>query len=312
MIMDNFSPIVNAVLGVGGLFSNAMSNRQNQLNFERQMEFAKYQYEDTKNFNSPQNQVKMLRAAGLNPALTFGNGVQGASAVSQPSPTPMNPLDMGALSSFGANFNQSTLLDSQRDNLLANTQKTNTENAGLSIDNQFKAAEHLSEIYHLDMDSMLKDTLREAAKVGIQFDRDSMKDRLWQQKMQSQYTQALAYGQFYVNQYVPEQQQAQIDQMLANSAMLMAVSKATPIQAHASLMNALTAKHAMESQYGWTPELRKQFSSAALKMLNQQYFESLSKEFSNFNPSQKTYNPISHSYKWYNELNKNHNRFGSY
>lgn len=312
MPLSLLSNIVNTGLGVAGFLSNSQANEQNQRNFEEQMKFARWQYNDTKQFNTPSNQVKMLRAAGLNPALTYGNGVQGASAVSQPSPTPQNPLDMNGLSSFGNLFAQSSLLDSQHQNIQANTDLVKNQSTGMNIENQFKAAKNISEIYHMDMDSMLKDTLRESAKLGIQYDRQAMQDKLWYQKMQSQYMQAMAYSQFYVNEYIPQQQQAEIDQMLANSAMLMAVSKATPIQAHASLMNAMTAKNAMESQYGWTPELRKKFSSAALKMLNQQYFESLSKEFSNFNPSQKTYNPISHSYKWYNELNKNHHRFGSY
>lgn len=106
---------LNTLLGIGGLISNSSANDIAQQNFREQMDFARYQYQDLKKFNSPMNQVKMLRAAGLNPALTFGNGVQSASGISQPSPNPQIPLDLAGLSSFGSLTNQLFNSDVERD-----------------------------------------------------------------------------------------------------------------------------------------------------------------------------------------------------
>lgn len=109
---------VSAALGVTGLASNQRANEINQQNFEKQMNFAKYQYEDTKKWNSPANQVRLLRAAGLNPALAFGqSAVSQQSSVSQPSPNPQTPLDLSGLSSMA---HQITSADVERD-------KTNSE-----------------------------------------------------------------------------------------------------------------------------------------------------------------------------------------
>lgn len=96
--------MIGSVLGgiglLAGTASNVANNIRQQRNFNQQMQFAKYQYENSKYWNSYQNQVKQMRAAGINPALSFGQGSQSVSAVSQPSAPSTIPLDMNGLNSF--------------------------------------------------------------------------------------------------------------------------------------------------------------------------------------------------------------------
>lgn len=93
--------VVSGGLGLLGLGSNMASNHQAQKNFREQMNFAKYQYEDQKKYNSMQSQVARMRAAGINPALAIGSGQLGTagSSVGSPSSPSFNPIDGAAVGS---------------------------------------------------------------------------------------------------------------------------------------------------------------------------------------------------------------------
>lgn len=105
-----------ALIGAAsGLLSNLFTNKQNAEYNDRALDFQKYQYEDSKRWNSAQAVVQRLRAAGINPALAFAGGQTGmasASSVSPPNTIPMRSLDMAGLSAMA---NSIDLNKSKRD-----------------------------------------------------------------------------------------------------------------------------------------------------------------------------------------------------
>lgn len=214
---------ISTALGVGGLLSNSSANRQNQANFNEQMNFARYQYEDTKQWNSPRNQVNQLRAAGLNPALTFGNGVQQQSAVSQPSPVGQQPLDMSALTNLGTALSLNT---AQAANLDADTQKKQTETSLGETDLLTRSQENLLRLdtlrQQLKKDGNSTDLIDkqiEDAKIRLKFLEEN-------QEWQAEITRLQARGQALdvaakeiQNRYLPMLNDAQIAQIVSTLAL---------------------------------------------------------------------------------------------
>lgn len=272
--------VISAGLGVGGIASNIIGNVLNSSASDRSYEFAKHQYQDMKLYNSAPEQVKRLRAAGMNPALTFGQNAGQAQAVSQPEPIPYQPLDPGGLASLAQGIN---LNSAQVKNLESQTKKNEEEAHGASIDNLFKHEDWISKLYNRDTESWLKNQLAESAKIAVEFDKQSLTDRLWLQKMESQLMQARAYAQFYINEYIPQQQQAEIDNLVASSAVAYMQGRASLQQAHAAIMNAQSTKNAFDAQYGGNPGQRSQFFKATLDYLVQQKNQSKSQEWHNIN-----------------------------
>lgn len=299
---------VSIGLGVAGIAGNLFTNQTNQRNFDKQLAFQKYQYEDQKRYNSALEQANRLRAAGLNPALVFGGDAGTASAVSEPAAPVQNPLDLSGLAQIGQGV---TLNDALKEKTNAETQNTDVDTTlkqkqgvAQDIDNLWKDENFRSMIYNRDMDSWFKEHLVQQAKLGIQFDTQSMKDRLWQAKMESQYTQAKAYAQFYVNQYIPLKQQAEIDELVARASMNVRLGIASVKQAQASIMQAESTKNAFDAQYGGDPKQRGNFFNATLRLLNQQFDESKSREYDNVT----TRNPLppnSLQYKHYHSWKTN-------
>ena len=92
-----FSAIASAGLGLLGIGNQLSNQSQQQRNFEEQMKFARYQYEDSKRYNSMPEQVKRMRVAGINPALAISSGQLGTSSsmASQPSAPNFDSLPVG-------------------------------------------------------------------------------------------------------------------------------------------------------------------------------------------------------------------------
>lgn len=121
------------VTGVGGLASNIGSNIINGLFSSRQQDFAEYQYRDMKRYNSMPAQVQRMRAAGMNPAFMNGALQAGqASAVSQPAPVPMQPLDLSGLASLQRGIQ---LNDVEREKTEAESQLTKLRSINQDFDN---------------------------------------------------------------------------------------------------------------------------------------------------------------------------------
>lgn len=148
--MGLFTPQVAGSL-VSGLFGMIGQRRQikaqqreNELAFQRNQALAKMQnqfnidqWNRANAYNSPSNQMKLLKAAGLNPDLAMG-GTSGMTAATSPSMsagTPYNPVDHtlgGNRQTFGDIFNtimQNRLLESQ-------IGKTDSEKTGQDLKNK--------------------------------------------------------------------------------------------------------------------------------------------------------------------------------
>ena len=57
---------------VGSIYSANKQNEEARRQFDASLDWSKYQYNDMKQYNSPKNQLRLMREAGLNPALALG------------------------------------------------------------------------------------------------------------------------------------------------------------------------------------------------------------------------------------------------
>lgn len=166
--------VFNSLLGYGSSQSIsaqqiAAQRQENQLNRDWQtLEAEKArawssQMTDKQNaWNSPQNQVKMLQQANINPAVAFGSGSGTVSAASVPagempqsvqglSPVPGQPLDLrlGELGQLMKNLGEAKKLgidtkyaeasfDLNLESLLQEVNARTLSNAGLKLDNTLK------------------------------------------------------------------------------------------------------------------------------------------------------------------------------
>lgn len=107
-------PIAAAITGAAALLGqgiNSLSSSQAaETSFERQKDlmalqnqYAVANWNRENNYNSPQEQMKRLKAAGLNPNLVYGNGAAGlqANPISAPS-APAAPMQATAPGNFGS------------------------------------------------------------------------------------------------------------------------------------------------------------------------------------------------------------------
>ena len=120
-------PLSAAITGMLGIGQSLLNNAQSQQNFNEQMAYSKYQYEDLKKYNSMQEQVKRMRAAGINPALAIGQGQLGSTAgsTSIPSAPSLQQADLNPMVSAMTAPSQARLNDVQAQ--------------GEAIDNQTRA-----------------------------------------------------------------------------------------------------------------------------------------------------------------------------
>lgn len=263
------SGILGAALGVG---SSLISAAMNQSNFYDQLDFAKWQYKDMARRQDPVHQVQRLRAAGINPALAYGNVSLGqASSSSVPSANPIQPLDMGGLSSMA---NSIDLNAAQAANLQSQTQKNQVQTEGERTDNLFRAENWKSLIYGRDAQSWLHDQLSDAAKLDVQFQTESLKYRVEQQRYQMALLQAQTAAQDLVNFYLPSKLPAEVNNLISQQFANYATGKSSLQNSHANLME-------IYSKYGGTKEHRNQFFKATLDNLVQSRNESVSREYGN-------------------------------
>lgn len=148
--------VIGAAIGaLGSLASGALTadayNTQNsiaQSQFRENMQWQKQQYYDMKRWQSPKNQVRLYREAGINPALALESGLAGkVEGVGGVAPTSsMTSPDFSSIPSGAANlmqaFSQSNLSDTQAKNVEANTENT-------LIDNRTKYERQLEELRKL-------------------------------------------------------------------------------------------------------------------------------------------------------------------
>ena len=265
---------VSIALGVGGIASSLYTNYTNQQNFSQQqknwreqMDFAKYQYEDSKRFNSASAQVQRLRAAGINPALAFGQNAGQAVGQSQPGqgglPT-QTPLDMNGLSAIGQSIN---LTQAQKENLDANTDKTKAEASGVEIDNMYRDELNKSKIYDLNMGSLQKEALTDLANIDLDFQKRTLLHRIRQEDYKAQLMDAQVVAADIGNMYLPRQLAEDINVKVSTALMQVRTGQASLKQAAAAVSQAISYAKATNATYGATPEQMDEYRKAVLQQL---------------------------------------------
>lgn len=140
--MAGYGAIINGAIGLLGIGNSLSNQSQQQVNYDEQMRFAKYQYEDLKKYNSMKNQVARMRAAGINPALAIGSGQLGTAASSSSMPSAPN-FDSLGVGEIGQSIASGIEADSNR--------LVRSEDAKrLSIDNETRSLKNLKELLEID------------------------------------------------------------------------------------------------------------------------------------------------------------------
>lgn len=127
------------------LWQEAMYDKQ----FENNKQLWYEQQEYLNDYNSPENQVKRLRDAGINPQLALGNvttgSAQGGSTLgaSMPNGSPSSRTPFGEIS---ATLDDMVSAQNQQDLLKEDLRKKKAESRGLEIDNLTRFTENLIRI----------------------------------------------------------------------------------------------------------------------------------------------------------------------
>lgn len=132
------------VPGVGSVVGSALSSGLNLFNASKQREFDRRMIEEQNRYNSPAEQVKRLRAAGLNPALAMTNGMmstgeQSTSAGGQAAPTvDFSPIAQG--------MRDSVELYQQRRYQNAQIRQLNESSNNMAIKNRWENTRQIIEL----------------------------------------------------------------------------------------------------------------------------------------------------------------------
>jgi hypothetical protein len=126
--------------GIGSLFTIGAQKRAATKSYERQIDF----WERQNAYNTPKAQMDRLRDAGLNPALMYGKGNTGnAQNLSGVQKANVQGPQLAQSAAAGAQISlinaQRRKLESEADNIDADTEKKGGELAGIKIDNAIKS-----------------------------------------------------------------------------------------------------------------------------------------------------------------------------
>lgn len=271
---------VSVALGVGGIASSLINNAHSQSNYNAQMDFSRYQYEDSKRYNSAQAQVQRLRAAGISPALAFGQNAGTATAVSQPgNPVSSSPLDLNGLAAVSSGI---SLNDAQKQNLEANTKREEAEADNQLVSNQFAEENWKSLLYNRDVDSWFKDKQSDLAKLQLRFEEGVLKDKIRSWKLDNELKDAQVVAQDLSNMYLPSKLPAEVNELISRQIMNNRLGIASVTSAHAAIMQALNKEMENKALYGETNVERKNYSKAVFNKLVQDRRLSESQEFKNY------------------------------
>lgn len=121
------------------LGASALQNHFSKKMFERQAKFEKEMFRLRNEYNSPKNQIKRLKEAGLNPNFMFGGVESGtASGGSAPSPTSPSVPNVSHLGQIGSDF------------ISPQAQMQEATAQGIQIENQYKAESIIKNLLKLD------------------------------------------------------------------------------------------------------------------------------------------------------------------
>ena len=255
-----------SVLGsvLGGLFSSSSQSKTNATNlqiaretnaqnkelFNQQLAFAQDMWEKTNEWNSPQNQMAMLRKAGINPAL--GSEWQTTAQPGTPSaPTmqgaTMQPVDyswIGNSINTGINaYYQNRLTD-------ASTQKVQHEAASAKVNAELETYAMKYNLMKIINDAHTSKWLKEQARLSMELmnrtQEDQVRQASWQTKIQEKtYEETIQRiaesklrqrAQEIANEYAPKLNDWQLKQFHASVSNLFAAARnqdAQAVESHA-------------------------------------------------------------------------------
>lgn len=193
-----FGSAVNFGLGLLGIGNSLSNQSQQQSNFDEQMRFAKYQYEDSKKYNSMKNQVARMRAAGINPALAIGSGQLGTAASSSSLPGAPN-FDSLGVGEIGQSIASGYTADIQSRSVDADIALKDSQTKHQDIVNKTALAKELaqlektrSEIKKNNKDTAFVDNQIELLKKRLVVEDDMLQADLALKQNQAKNYQALA------------------------------------------------------------------------------------------------------------------------
>lgn len=211
-------PVVGGVVStIGNVASSLLSGSSASRNQRQLMEY-----------NSPVNQVRRLRQAGLNPALAMTNGMMDSGNVSAAAP-PLPQFDTNQLAE-GVRASQQLQLQERTTNAEVANTEANTE--ALRIRNKTQLMRDLAELMNTraKMAESNKNTEFLDKQIAFRqkeidwFDRRTGAE-VAKYEAEAHSSEANAKYQEIMNQFAPKQQEAIIKQINANSASLYAAAR---------------------------------------------------------------------------------------
>lgn len=263
---------------ISGLLNYGAANDTNSLareQFEKNLKFQKYQYEDMKRYNSFKNQRRMMQEAGLNPSLMFGSGASpvGASSVGGVAPTASQttpdfsflPSGMGNLLS---SLTQASLAKSEEDKNYAGAAKDLQEAIGNEIDNAYK---------HRDWNSLfnLRRTQADLFESEADYNITSLHYRVSQEHQKALMLEYQAEAQKLSNAWLPKHLQNEFTEKLASIALLRSQKRLTDKQASEIIMSTI-------AHYGLSKDDAYDVYDASMDYLEEQADNANSQSFSNW------------------------------
>lgn len=232
---DIAGPLISALGAVGGAYFTADSiDRQNaiaQSQFNQNMAFQKYQYEDMKRYQSPKNQVQMLREAGLNPNLAMDSALAGKSLAGVGGVSPnasVSSADFTGLPQSAASLLQSIvsngLSQSQEDVNYANAASKLQESISQSIENAFKNGDKTWAQWLLKNQAQLAET-------DLSFMLSTFDRRVEQEQFKSALLMSQMEAVGIANKYLDQQKAADVQNTIASTAAMLASQKLSYAQA---------------------------------------------------------------------------------
>lgn len=284
--------------GLGNYFAAKETNEMAREQFEKNLAFQKYQYEDTKRYNSFENQVRLARRANLNPSLLFGSGASPAGAQSVGGvgstaqvTTPDYSFFPSAAGNLLSAFSQSSLNASQEDVNESVVNKNQAETQSINKDLLYKDQYWKSSNYLRNAQAWLFDKQADLQKLSYQYDLQSMGDRLFEQRWKSENQRAETEARLITNSFLPERCREEINQIITNQKVAIQQGVASLKSAAAAILSATNQQHAFDAQYGGDPKQREAFFNATMRSLEESIRLSHSKQYHNYfggTPAYKT------------------------
>lgn len=228
--------LLDFVPGIGSTAASLVSGVTNLIQAGKQREYDRRMIAEQNKYNSPVEQVKRLRAAGINPALALTNGSlssgdQSQSAGGQTAPTvDFSPIGQGIRNSVEL-YQQRRLND-------ANIDKLKEETYNQTIKNRYEARRQ-----YVEINKEISEAEKNHADTGyLQIQKKAIEEDLkWLDKRNSSmiaknqaetdqavanaaYTRALTSAQNIMNKYLPQMQKSQLANLRASTKQMLAAA----------------------------------------------------------------------------------------